>query len=283
VLNAIAGLVTRDGADLPQSQLTALYQGATGAGQDLSSVGFPGASIPAGQQANFRTGARKIFLLWTDASFHRPGDPGTIPYPGPSFTDVANAMLALDPAKVVGISSGTDGLADLQQIASATNTIAPPAGVDCNDDGVVDIAGGQPLVCVLGLSSEGIAEAILATVRAEEPFRAAIDIKPGSGPSPIRLSSQGKIPVAILSTPSFDAPSQLDKPSLRFGRTGLERSLAACDAIPVDVNADGLLDQLCHFHTQLTGFQLDDIEGILRGRTITDLLLEGRDAVRIVP
>jgi len=285
VLNTISGLFTRDGADLPQSQLPALLQAATGTGQDLSGAGFPGASIPVGQQANFRAGATKIFLLWTDAAFHRPGDSGSIPYPGPSFSDVANAMQALDPGKVIGISAGTDGLADLQQIAAATNTIAPPEGVDCNGDGVIDVAGGAPLVCVIGTSGEGIGAAILASVEAVAlPFKVNIDIKPGSSPtSPIRLSSPGRIPVAILSTPVFDAPTRVDKTSLTFGRTGYEKSLASCSTNAVDVNGDGLLDQVCNFKTQLTGFQINDTEGVLRGKTVDGFAIEGRDLVKIVP
>lgn len=54
VLNTVSSLSTRDGLDFPESQLPALYQAATGAGQDLSGAGYPGASIPQGQQAHFR-------------------------------------------------------------------------------------------------------------------------------------------------------------------------------------------------------------------------------------
>jgi hypothetical protein len=110
-----------------------------------------------------------------------------------------------------------------------------------------------------------------------------IDIKPGSSPSPIRLSSPGKIPVAILSTPVFDAPSRVDRTSLTFGRTGYEKSLASCSTNPIDVNADGLLDQVCNFKTPLTRFQIDDTEGILRGKTVDGFTIEGRDSVKIVP
>jgi hypothetical protein len=44
VLNAIANLSIRSGNDDPESQLPALFQAATGAGQDLSGAGFPEAS-----------------------------------------------------------------------------------------------------------------------------------------------------------------------------------------------------------------------------------------------
>jgi hypothetical protein len=162
----ISGLFTRFGDDTPQSQLPALFQAATGEGQDLSGVGFPGASIPPGQQANFRTADAKLFLLWTDASFHQPGDPGAIPYPGPSFGETVDAILALDPPQVIGISSGGGGLADLEAIAAATNAFAPPGGVDCDGDGQVDLLEGDPRVCTIAFSGQGISEAIIALVEA---------------------------------------------------------------------------------------------------------------------
>lgn len=164
VLGAIAGLSATSGAgaDGPQSQLTALFQAATGAGQDLSSAGFPGASIPPGQQASFRSGASKLILLWTDAAFHQPGDAGAIPYPGPSFAATVDALLALDPAKVIGISSGSGAVADLGAIAAATGAVAPAGGVDCNGDGILDIVPGAPLVCEISSSGPGVGDAVLA-------------------------------------------------------------------------------------------------------------------------
>lgn len=166
VLDTINGLFTRNGLDWPESQLPALYQAATGAGQDLSGVGYPGASIPPGQQANFRDRATKIFLLWTDAPFHYPGDPGNIPYPGPSFDETVDAILALDPPMVIGISSGGGGYSDLAAMARATNALAPRGGVDCDGDGAIDLAEGEPLVCTISYSGAGIAEAIVALVEA---------------------------------------------------------------------------------------------------------------------
>jgi hypothetical protein len=166
VLVTIAGLTTRSGGDPPQSQLPALFQAASGAGQDLSGPGFPGASIPAGQQANFRNGATKLFLLWTDAAFHLSGDPGDMPYPGPTFAQTVAAINALDPPKVIGISSGPDGVADLRAIALATNALAPEGGVDCDADGTPDIPEGGPLVCEVASSGEGIGDAIVQVVEA---------------------------------------------------------------------------------------------------------------------
>ena len=110
-----------------------------------------------------------------------------------------------------------------------------------------------------------------------------IDIKPGSQTNPINIKSRGNIPVAILSTPDFNAPAMVNKTSLTFGKTGDEQSLAFCNKRGQDVNGDRLLDLVCHFKTRLTGFQLGDTEGILKGLTVDGISIEGRDAVRIVP
>lgn len=111
----------------------------------------------------------------------------------------------------------------------------------------------------------------------------SIDVKPGSFPNSINPKSNGKIPVAIFSKPDFDAPAAVDTTTLTFGATGNEQSLAFCDKGSEDVNGDGLLDLVCHFTTQLTGFTKGDTEGILRGKTITSTNIVGIDSVRIVP
>lgn len=119
-------------------------------------------------------------------------------------------------------------------------------------------------------------------VAGSRPLTVGIDIKPGSSVNPINIRSAGRVPVAILSGPEFDAPRRVDARSLTFGRTGDEPSLASCDARPEDVDADGLADLVCHFTTQQTGFRPGDEEGTLKGRTVDGQAFTGSDAVRIV-
>ena len=109
-----------------------------------------------------------------------------------------------------------------------------------------------------------------------------LDIMPGSDSNSINTSSRGLIPVAILSTPDFDAPGQVDKQSLTFGASGDEESLAKCPKSAEDVNDDGLLDQVCLFLAGEAGFQLGDTEGVLKGTTLGGTPIEGTDSVRIV-
>jgi hypothetical protein len=110
----------------------------------------------------------------------------------------------------------------------------------------------------------------------------AIDIKPGNLPNTIQPKAAGTIPVAILSSNIFDAPAEVDRQSLTFGRTGTEASLAQCSVGGEDVNADGRADLVCHFTTRLTGFQPGDTSGILKGLTLEGTAFTGSDSLRII-
>ena len=123
----------------------------------------------------------------------------------------------------------------------------------------------------------------LQTDETTPPVSVTIDIKPGGFPNSIRLSSRGTIPVAILSSSTFNARRQVDKASLTFGRTGDEPSLAGCSSEREDVNRDGRPDLVCHFSTQASGFQSGDTSGVLKGTTLTGNPLSGTDSVRILP
>jgi hypothetical protein len=108
-----------------------------------------------------------------------------------------------------------------------------------------------------------------------------IDIRPGSTLNNISLSHDRNLPVAIFSTATFDAPGMVDKTSLTFGHSGTEKSFAFCDA-PKDVNGDGRLDLVCHFTIKLSGFQMGDTLGYLKGGTLVGNAIHGSDLVRII-
>jgi len=69
IIEKINGLFTKSGNDGPQSQLPSLFQAATGAGQNLSSSGFPAASIPANQQVTFATERSRLLFYGRTHNF----------------------------------------------------------------------------------------------------------------------------------------------------------------------------------------------------------------------
>jgi len=110
-----------------------------------------------------------------------------------------------------------------------------------------------------------------------------IDIMPGNGSNEINLNRTRKIPVAILSTPDFNATSTVDQTSLTFGPTGDEESFLSCARRQKDINGDGLIDLVCQFSTKVVDFQCGDMEGVLKGKTIEGKYFEGRQSVSITP
>jgi hypothetical protein len=111
------------------------------------------------------------------------------------------------------------------------------------------------------------------------PERVTIDLKPGSDPAPINPKSQGKIPVAILTTDTFDA-TMVNAATVRFGATGTEA--APVQVAVEDVNDDGRPDLLLDFNTQDTGIQCGVTSASLIGQTFNGQVIEGSDSIQTV-
>jgi len=135
-------------------------------------------------------------------------------------------------------------------------------------------AGGQCLASPLRL-----AEVTVPTVGV------TVDIKPGSEVNPINLKSQGVIPVAVLSSDTFDA-TRIDPATVLLAGAGVAvggddgRYVAAAE----DVNGDGILDLVLHMETEeLDPAQLAEGYAVLTGSTVDGVPFEGQDIITIVP
>ena len=106
----------------------------------------------------------------------------------------------------------------------------------------------------------------------------ALDVRPGSAENPVNPKSKGVIPVAILSTNSFDA-STIDQASLRFGPG---QALAEGNGHLVDLNGDGQLDLLLHFRTQDAGIQCGESSVSIIGQTVNGIPIQGSDSITTV-
>ena len=107
----------------------------------------------------------------------------------------------------------------------------------------------------------------------------AIDIKPGSFPNSINPRSKGVIPVAILTTDSFDA-TNVDPLTVVFGPNGAVEAHGRGHI--EDADGDGDLDLVLHFRTQETGIQCGDTAASLTGETFGGQLIEGSDSISTV-
>jgi hypothetical protein len=157
---ALESLKSSGGGDLPESQLTAIHQAVTGAGDP----GF----VPPGQGAGWRQNALGVIVHMTDEAFNN-----SPAHPSPDMQDVANIVsdkgiyhIGLG---VWGQNGNTRAVRDLTAFGEMSGSHAP-TDVDCDGDGSTDIPTGDPLVCdVRDQTRVGVmnlAPAIIATVKA---------------------------------------------------------------------------------------------------------------------
>jgi hypothetical protein len=107
----------------------------------------------------------------------------------------------------------------------------------------------------------------------------AVDIKPGDFPNVINPKSKGVIPVAILTTDSFDA-STVNSATVTFGATGGEAP--ALKATMAELNMDGRPDMVLYFRTEQVGIRCGDTLLKLMGLTQKGEPLSGTDSIRTV-
>jgi hypothetical protein len=109
-----------------------------------------------------------------------------------------------------------------------------------------------------------------------------IDIKPGPGPNDVNLRSNGTIPVALLSDESFDPLTDVDRSSIRFGATGYDTRALRCAG--ERVNADRILDLVCHFRVSELGFTAFSKAGLLRAVSPSlKQIVFGAEVIRPIP
>ena len=101
-------------------------------------------------------------------------------------------------------------------------------------------------------------------------------------PRMISLGATASARVTVLSAAGFNAPQQVIRSSLRFGRTGTEQSLQGCNA-PIDVNADGRPDLVCRYRVKATGLRVGDTRATLAAQTFTGGPIGGVRAITVVP
>lgn len=119
-----------------------------------------------------------------------------------------------------------------------------------------------------------------------------LDIRPGANPNTIGRSDRGVLPVALLTTPGFDAASA-DPATLTLGdetdpdTPPARRPNGTLMAALEDADGDGDLDLVLHFRLpelRANGDLTDTTtELTLRGQTRDGTPIRGTDTVRLVP
>ncbi len=115
----------------------------------------------------------------------------------------------------------------------------------------------------------------------------AIDLKPGSAENVINIGSAGVIPVAILSSETFDATNVNEDTIFLAGASvkiaGTSGDKFSCQE--KDVNNDGLDDLVCQIETAEFMIEAGDDMVELTAETFDNppIKIKGTDSIRIVP
>src|SRR5437867_4787891 len=163
---------------------------------------------------------------------------------------------------------------------SGNSTRPPIRGRRKLTSGVLDeIKPLDSVLAVRGISEQALVHLIRKTFGNILPRKPVMHIKPGTFPNSINPRGKGVIPVAILTTDTFDATT-IDPTTVRFGSNGTEA--APVQSSLEDVDGDGDTDMILHFKTQDTGIVCGDTSASLTGETFGGQAIEGSDSIKTV-
>ena len=152
------------------------------------------------------------------------------------------------------------------------------------------------------LTDLDLSQDVLLSVTAVDPEGLAgnpahLLVQPPSGPSvenvdfdvippTVKSSQKGVLPVAILSSPTFDA-TQVDLATIRvapMGDSSRATSTESHGRVHIeDVNKDGLADALLHYSVADLMLRIDDTEVVVEGMLIDGTRFTGRDSIVVRP
>ena len=181
------------------------------------------------------------------------------------------------------IASGNDGN------AFAINALTGLIRV--NNAATLDYETHPVFSLVVEVSDNGtplLTSAATVTINLTDVLELVMDIKPGDSTNTINLRNESKVAVAILSSSTFNATTQVNIGSLTFGRTGGENSLVRNKKTGLpqyelrDVNGDGRLDLVAYFDTSLTGLRVGDTQATLKGKLTSGVSFHLTGLVKII-
>lgn len=106
-----------------------------------------------------------------------------------------------------------------------------------------------------------------------------LDLKSDGLPNTFNPKSRGVTPIAILTSPSFDATT-IDVSTLKFGVTGHET--APKHSVLEDADEDGDIDLVVFFRNVNTGIECETLFAYVTGETLTGKLIAGIDSLGTV-
>lgn len=212
----------------------------------------------------------------------------TEPFTGPYF------IFNFDnPLSGVSIEAGDYGYSDADHMKLTAYSEIGAGGTELGFI-TADLGTGVPTGCLLleltdipGIKSVTVTSTgdypnsiYLDNLTFKHVIQVTIDIKPGSNPNAFNCkNTKGLIPVAILSTPTFDATS-VDHTTVMFeGAFEYHKIATVPQRHESDVNEDGLVDLVFHFLFSETTLTCESTIGELTGKTVDGIPIVGQDKI----
>lgn len=207
--------------------------------------------------------------------------PEWVAFPGPTVS----ATLSGIPGADVDLSTlELNGLAALSASLSGADVVAHFDRADAVQALGSLLPGTTVSPRITGLFQTGAAAELLrgeCQVAIGSAIPVAIDIKPGTDPNVLKLGSNGNVPVAILSSESFDAAT-VDPSSIALASAGLKLKGNGTGIFALeDVNLDGLPDLVVHIATQGLELTTTSESAELVGQTFSGTPIFGVGAVQV--
>lgn len=234
--------------------------------------------------------------------------------PGPTVTPTTATVVYSPSTWSTGWATYAGTLPPITAVITGTGCSGPPLTIMMNGTvGSLSISGINPVtatfsavaaVLSLGTTSPGTySPTVQGTCSGGGLFTAkapitlgltvSIDIKPGSGTNPINMGSRGVVPVAIFSTPTFDATKVLPSSvTLAGGGVNLKGKGQATYQFSIsDVDGDTRPDMVVQIDTTTMTLNSSMTSAVLEGLYAQDLVngdtlnvpISGVDVVTIVP
>lgn len=231
LVDALEQLTAEGGGSTgPESATSALFQAATGSGQDVAPAGPSNKDIAPNQQAGFRPEALKTIINVTDISFRQ----GSI---YPTFPETISALQREGIFQLgIPVSGNTGARGDLARVARGTGAVATRP-VDCDGDGDDDIRVGDALVCDAPAGDYGsMADVVvtlvnsirdLRTVSLEVRDRSSVVQRVGAPYPNVDLKNHSALDFPV----AFSCPPVTHKRTFRVGIEGVADSLYLANSV----------------------------------------------------
>jgi lysophospholipase L1-like esterase len=286
---------------LPQKTVT--YSFTVGVGRQFVSLvtGWPGSDVsltlvsPSGRRIDRNSTASDVSRVTETTTEHvevADPEPGTWTAElfgvdvAPAGEEATLSVYQADPENQRPVGRITARVVNNSLILDGSTSTDPDGAITSHDWYITaptgdDVKQGASITVPLAAASERTFTLVVTDNHGATDFTdlawVPVDVMPGSSVNPIKLTANGVTPIALLSTPTFDATT-VSPTTIRVGPKAAP--VKEMTAVKQDVNGDGRPDQVVHVATTRLGLTLQSTQLCLSMTLPNSRAASSCDAVR---